>query len=108
MTMTVHPVHPVAWQAAQEWPLAITTDEGERLAGDGTRRTGQQLHIRCGRSYCGQSVFCAANDSGPYRWNLRGQLMPALLAHLFQCHRDDMGLADEAELAAGPAEHPDR
>lgn len=89
-------VHPAAAAAARLWPLTVTHDLGERVGPDQQKHTGWQTHVRCGRGECRQSVFCAGNDSGSYTWTLHGELEAAIVAHLFQCHRADMGLdADE-------------
>jgi hypothetical protein len=77
---------------ARMWPLTVTQDTAERLAPDGNRKTGQQLHIRCASGECGQSVFCAGNDSGSYTWVLHRDVEPAIVAHLMQCHRPELGL----------------
>jgi hypothetical protein len=92
----VSKVHPAVAAAARLWPLTVTQDLGERAAPDGTKKTGWQFHARCARGGCGQSVFCAGNDSGSFTWTLYGELEPAITAHLFQCHRADLGLDQEA------------
>lgn len=98
-------VHPGATAAALTWPLYITNDLGERAAPSGEKKTGWQFHVRCGAHSCGQSVFCAGNDSGAYSWSPGRDLLPQLIAHLFQCHRGDMDL-DGAQVPASPQTGP--
>lgn len=79
----------IVWQAeALGWPLLTTNDLGERLAPDGDRKAGWQVHIRCGRPSCGQSILCTSNDSGAYVWSAGDQLLTQLRAHIAQCHRE--------------------
>jgi hypothetical protein len=89
-------VHPAVRGIARLWPLTVTQDVGERVAPDGTKKIGVQLHIRCAYKDCGQSVFCAGNDSGAYTWAIGTELEPGLIAHLFQCHRADIDPTGEA------------
>jgi hypothetical protein len=88
-------VHPAALAAAAGWPVYVSNDLGQRAAPDQTLKTGWQFHVRCGKPGCGQSVFCAGNDSGAYQWTIGGELSPGLIGHLMQCHRADIGLAPE-------------
>jgi hypothetical protein len=88
-------VNAAAIAAARAWPLTVTQDLGERIGPDREKHTGWQFHIRCARDGCGQSVFCAGNDSGSFIWTIGTELEPMVTAHLFQCHRAVMKL-DEA------------
>lgn len=90
-------VHPGAAAAARSWPLTVTRDLGERLGPDGNPHHGWQFHVRCGKPGCGQSVFCAGNDSGSFTWSLAAELEPAVTAHLFQCHRAELKLDEVPE-----------
>jgi hypothetical protein len=97
VTLTPPPSRPVlalATAVARTWPLTVTHDLGERATPSGDKITGWQTHIRCAHPGCDQSVFCAGNDSGAYTWMLGRDLEPRITAHLYQCHRTEMGLPE--------------
>jgi hypothetical protein len=86
----------IVWQAeALAWPLTTSNNLGERLAPDGERKAGWQVHIRCGRPQCAQSILCTSNDSGAYAWSVGGELLTQLRAHIAQAHREDQSSADD-------------
>jgi hypothetical protein len=95
------PARIAAADVAADWPLTTSYDLSSRLApGDGLaggvaapgqRRACWSIHVRCGRPGCAQSVLSASNDSGSYAWSVGGELLPAVRAHITQCHRAEAG-----------------
>jgi hypothetical protein len=87
---------------AAHWPLITTYDLGHRASPRGLVSCWS-VHVRCAwRGGCHQSVMSQTNDSGSYVWSAGDHLLPALSAHILQCHRAESGY-DEG---GNDGEHP--